>query len=673
MQGREAKMLKDNELVQIGGFNVYSTPLKGEIDLNDGRYKCVKKEGTNPQYAVFVNETTGEAVLAFNGTDMGEGDDLRTDFQLGGEGVPQMHEQALEIYYDLKNQYNIVSLCGNSLGGSLANYVSINTGIRSVTINPAVLPNDPNVNFKKDYDNNITNYIATEDPLDKLQTGLGIKNSQMPGKCVTINFGYTMDPISRFSPFLASHVGYVNGIDDDLGKSKLVMPDGYTDIYINAADYVNINPFTGKNAGETDDSFEIEINSDNFKLMSQEINQILSETQQSKVYIEQVASIAQNYNFIKTVDKREELYSDFLKTEILKIPGTGKSIRREDLSYLFKFDFPLELFVDLLRFISNTALKGLDFIGADKWARPIYCLLEFCEGLISFQGLVQELPDFIIMSSNFLFGNGLDRDLFVQNLFKASSTLQNNANILDQKLNTLKNQNDDIYKTLLAFDEHASVDMQKLNDISSIQSDLDKSLSSVLEDIDHNVINVLINNEEHIERHFNNLLTSYSLQKIISTAKDTYRAITNDVLPIVREICFNLLVDIDLLKKYIPCLDGSFKRGVEGILDFITNSQFISFVNVALPRLCNLEQILIEYKSMIKSMVFLGDDYENVILYYQSALNCYKSNVEMLNELYISIDQNTNKSVEAVAQNMESIIDEFYKLIDQLDLAIITN
>lgn len=187
------------------------------------------------------------------------------------------------------------------------------------------------------------------------------------------------------------------------------------------------------------------------------------------------------------------------------------------------------------------------------------------------------------------------------------------------------------------------------------------------------MINILINNEEHIERHFNNLLTSFSLQKIISTAKDTYRALTNEGLPIVRKICFDLLADIDILKKYIPCLDGSFKRGVEGILDFITNSQFISFVNVAFPRLCNLEQILIEYKSMIKSMIFLGDDYENVVLYYQSALNCYKSNVEMLNELYISIDQNTNKSVEAVAQNMELIIDEFHKLIDQLDLAIITN
>ena len=665
-------MLKDNELIQIGGFNVYSTPLEGEVDFNDGRYICDRKEGTNPQYAVFVNEATGEAVLAFNGTDKGEGDDIRTDFQLGGKGVPPMHEQALEIYHDLKNQYNIVALCGNSLGGSLANYVSINTGIRNVTINPAVLPNDPNVNCKKDYDN-ITNYIATEDPLDKLQTGLGIKNSQMPGKCVTINFGYAMDPISNFSPFLASHVGYVNGKDNDLEYSILDMPDGYADIYINAADYVNINPFTGKNAGETDDSFEIEINSDNFKLMSQEINQILSETQQSKVYIEQVVSIAQNYNFIKTVEKRVELYFDFIKTEIINIPWTGGDVRCEDLLTLAKFDFPLELFVDLLRYISNTALKVLDFVGADKWARPIYCLLEFCEGLISFQSLVQELPDFIIMSSNFMFGNGLDRDLFVQNLFKASSTLQNNANILDQKLNILKNQNDEIYKALLAFDEHASVDMQKLNDISSIQSDLDKSLNFVLEDIDHNVINILINNEEHIERHFNDLLTSYSLQKIISTAKDTYRALTNEALPTVRKICFDLLADIDMLKKYIPCLDGSFKRGVEGILDFITNSQFISFVNVALPRLCNLEQILIEYKSMIKSMVFLGDDYENIILYYQSALNCYKSNVEMLNELYISIDQNTNKSVEAVAQNMESIIDEFHKLIYQLDLAIITN
>lgn len=85
-----------------------------------------------------------------------------------------------------------------------------------------------------------------------------------------------------------------------------------------------------------------------------------------------------------------------------------------------------------------------------------------------------------------MFGNGLDRDLFVQNLFKASSTLQNNANILDQKLNILKNQNDEIYKALLAFDEHASVDMQKLNDISSVPSDLDKldkSLNLVLEKI----------------------------------------------------------------------------------------------------------------------------------------------------------------------------------------------
>ena len=44
MQGREAKMLKDNELVQIGGFNVYNTPERGEVDFNDGRYKCIVKE-----------------------------------------------------------------------------------------------------------------------------------------------------------------------------------------------------------------------------------------------------------------------------------------------------------------------------------------------------------------------------------------------------------------------------------------------------------------------------------------------------------------------------------------------------------------------------------------------------------------------------------------------------
>lgn len=65
-------MLKDNELVQIGGFNVYSTPLGGQVNFNDGRYDCIeKKEFENPQYAVFKNNVTGEAVLAFNGTNVG--------------------------------------------------------------------------------------------------------------------------------------------------------------------------------------------------------------------------------------------------------------------------------------------------------------------------------------------------------------------------------------------------------------------------------------------------------------------------------------------------------------------------------------------------------------------------------------------------------------------------
>lgn len=245
MQGREAKMLKDNELVQIGGFNVYNTPEGGRVDFNDGRYKCVKKEGTNPQYAVFVNEATGEAVLAFNGTDKGEGDDIRTDFQLGGKGVPPMHEQALEIYHDLKNQYNIVALCGNSLGGSLANYVSINTGIRSVTINPAVLPNDPNVNCKNDYDN-ITNYIATEDPLDKLQTNL-IKE-------IMKNNDNTLKPIDilakeeNVSIFIDDYDGMYNRYGDGLNAIMLDCLAYNINIFItkNNTSFSGIDTFTNK-------------------------------------------------------------------------------------------------------------------------------------------------------------------------------------------------------------------------------------------------------------------------------------------------------------------------------------------------------------------------------------------------------------------------------------------
>ena len=218
-------MVTDQDLVYLAGNSVYQSwkvnPGTSD-DVNGKQYELIEKDqDVNPQYAVYKNVVTGEHILVLNGTDVTEQEDVLTDLQLADEGVPELHQKALDLFNRLDAKYNFSAVCGNSLGGSLANFISVNTGVRSVTINPAVLPNDPQTLAKSA--NNITNYIATGDPLNRVQIGVDIKNTQMKGNCITVPFGFmnlTMEDA------LASHVGYNV---DEFGISRIKMGEGAFD------------------------------------------------------------------------------------------------------------------------------------------------------------------------------------------------------------------------------------------------------------------------------------------------------------------------------------------------------------------------------------------------------------------------------------------------------------
>ena len=218
-------MVTDQDLVYLAGNSVYQSWKVNpgtSGDVNGKEYTLIeKKQKTNPQYAVYMNVETGEYILALNGTNVAEQEDVLTDLQLADQGVPELHQKALDLFNRLNAKYNFSAVCGNSLGGSLANFISVNTGVRSVTINPAVLPNDPQTLAKPA--NNITNYIATGDPLNRVQIGVDIKNTQMKGNCITVPFGFmnlTMEEA------LASHVGYNV---DEFGISRIKMGKGAFD------------------------------------------------------------------------------------------------------------------------------------------------------------------------------------------------------------------------------------------------------------------------------------------------------------------------------------------------------------------------------------------------------------------------------------------------------------
>lgn len=199
--------------------------------------------------------------MAFNGTNGLEHEDVMTDAQLAGSGVPDLHVKALQVYDEVNREHPISAVCGNSLGGSLSNFVSVNRGVRSVTINPAVLPNDPET-LSKD-SSKITNYIGYGDPLNRVQKSVDIKNPQMKGKCIDIDYGVT-----TLKSLMASHVGY--SVDENK-ISKIEMGEGKIDIIVDASKNIALNPFTGQTLAETPDNFEVVINSETMEVIKNEV------------------------------------------------------------------------------------------------------------------------------------------------------------------------------------------------------------------------------------------------------------------------------------------------------------------------------------------------------------------------------------------------------------------
>jgi predicted esterase YcpF (UPF0227 family) len=87
------------------------------------------------------NVETSEFTVVFVGTDKSQPMDLVTDIQLLGSTEPEQ-VKAARAYFDRMNEkYGVHTVCGNSLGGALANAVAVHhKNVRAVTLDPAFYP-----------------------------------------------------------------------------------------------------------------------------------------------------------------------------------------------------------------------------------------------------------------------------------------------------------------------------------------------------------------------------------------------------------------------------------------------------------------------------------------------------------------------------------------------------
>ncbi|EUJ43632.1 hypothetical protein MCOL2_20468, partial [Listeria fleischmannii FSL S10-1203] len=157
----------DTDIIEMSGKWVYTNPPeKKRLDINGTVYRVKEgKYGTKSglDYIIVENTKTGEVGMIFQGT-QGQKDggrDIITDATLPGNIPDAQLLAADEAYKEMSKKYDIKYVGGNSLGGGLSNYVASNNDVKSVTYNPAILPDGEYAQKNPD----ITNYMSEYDPL----------------------------------------------------------------------------------------------------------------------------------------------------------------------------------------------------------------------------------------------------------------------------------------------------------------------------------------------------------------------------------------------------------------------------------------------------------------------------------------------------------------------------
>ena len=233
--------ISDQDLVELAGKHAYAEVKEEEIVyINDNSYLVLEtnydefKSGMDA--FVVQNLATEECALIFIGS-VGKDDWIGTNPRLLSNVYPEQMEDAIAYYEASKEKYNITAVAGNSLGGANTNAVGVKyPDVRAVSLNPALLPEDKEVDFDKEYPN-ITNYYSQYDFLTATIQSLEYGH-RIPGKKYHINNGLPVAGL--IGP---NHTGYISGELYEVGKKG---EPGHGFINVDADDFIVRSIWTGE-------------------------------------------------------------------------------------------------------------------------------------------------------------------------------------------------------------------------------------------------------------------------------------------------------------------------------------------------------------------------------------------------------------------------------------------
>lgn len=232
--------MTDQDLVYLSitaGYEYNEDTSTKKYTATNGIYKIIATYTDEPQAVLVANEATGETAVIFAGSV--EEVDWRVNAENAYGKMPDQYNMAPTVFSNLSNQAISQGylapkhVAGNSLGGGLANCVAMqNTEIKSVTINPSIVPEPVLDMVSASFNsNNCTNYISENDPLNDLQSAADLSESRVPGNKIIIKSG-----VPGFNSIVNAHKG--KGKDNNANAQFFIPFNLFTNDMTSSTDFM---------------------------------------------------------------------------------------------------------------------------------------------------------------------------------------------------------------------------------------------------------------------------------------------------------------------------------------------------------------------------------------------------------------------------------------------------
>ncbi|ACK38852.1 hypothetical protein AB349_01395 [Listeria monocytogenes] len=646
----------DVDLIELSGKWVYKHPGElSNINVNGTKYEVRAGEynkASGLDYMIVENTSTGEISMIFEGTQGTQ--DFLTDGTLPGS-IPNTQLREADAAYKKESQkYNIKNVAGNSLGGGLSNYVaSKNDGIRSVTYNPAILPNGI---YDKD-NPRITNYLSEYDPLTLGERGMGY-GDRLPGESHILQ-----NNVPWLQTILSNHTGY-----DDAG----VTVNG-KNIPIDADAYLPVGIWSGQVLTGGGNGQKIDMNPDNIRILANSLRtRMMEQIKRGQFYLDTAVDLVNNEGnhldnrttslqetfdnllaegefggIITSLANYAEFRDEMEKAKPVSYAAIDFMQRVRTLPILGEvldvvsgsFFHALDLLVDIPALVNDLALRTEDMM--DQVSKiKMQAIPELFKGINDqylSDAMVTELKEhYKILDEN--------KDLVVKQILTFSSQVTYVSNELEKADKLLS----------------ATQKVQSVGAPPATQAYVLKE-SKALKD-------GMGKKQRLLDRNFRDF--SAKTTNLLMPILSSIRSITNQLKQVIKS-AIRYLEDLQtgLSMVKIPFTDRDYQLKEE-LREYIRKLQEILLtvrgVGSAVKDMeSNLEHVLAIYRPYIDTALFEGTKFQDVILLNKAATNIFHSAELIFGDIKHQLSGNTSAAISALdkvavqtSNNMKSLLEQ---------------